>query len=259
MSYTSAETMIAVAARSLPNHARIFVGIGLPNLAANLARKLYTPDNILIYEAGVIGAEPLRLPISIGDPCLVTGSLAVCSFHNIFANYLQRGLIDVGFLGGAQIDRYGNINTTVVGDYRNPKVRLGGSGGGCEIAIFAKKIITIIPHDLRHFPAKVDFITSPGFVGGRQNRTALKLPGGGPEKVITNLGVLEFDADGEMILTHVHPGVTVEKVRENTGWDLNVASEVKETDPPTPEELRVMREELDPDGVYLGRRKSKTA
>lgn len=255
MSYTSAETMIAVAARALPDYARIFVGIGMPNLAANLARKLYTPNAILIYEAGVIGAEPLRLPISIGDPCLVTGSLAVCSFHNIFANYLQRGLIDIGFLGGAQIDRYGNINTTVVGDYRSPKVRLGGSGGGCEIAIFAKKTIIIIPHDVRNFPEKVDFITSPGFVGGRQGRTALKLPGEGPQKVITNLGVLEFDADGEMVLTHLHPGVTVEKVCANTGWDLKVAPELKKTEPPTSEELWVLREELDPDGVYLGRRK----
>jgi len=255
MSYTSNETMVAVAARALNNHEKVFVGIGLPNLAANLARKLYAPNVILIYEAGVIGAEPLRLPISIGDPCLVTGSLAVCSFHNIFANYLQRGLIDVGFLGGAQIDRFGNLNTTVIGDYHNPKVRLGGSGGGCEIATFAKKIITIIPHDLKHFPTGVDFITSPGFLGGRKERENLKLPGNGPEKVITNLGVLEFDADGEMVLTQTHPGVTAEKVRENTGWDLKVASELQETKPPTDEELQVLREELDPDGVYLGRRK----
>jgi glutaconate CoA-transferase, subunit B len=254
VSYSSAETMIAVAARTLNNHERVFVGIGLPNLASNLARRLYAPNVVLIYEAGVIGAEPVRLPISIGDPCLVTGSLAVCSFHEIFANYLQRGLIDVGFLGGAQIDRYGNINTTVVGDYNKPKVRLGGSGGGCEIAIFANKIITIIPHDLRHFPAKVDFITSPGFMGGREERDKLGFRGGGPEKVITNLGVLEFDEHGEMVLTQVHPGVTVDKVKENTGWDLKVASGLKETDPPTDEELHVLRNELDPDGVYLGRR-----
>lgn len=253
MSYTSTEMMVVEAARELKDYQRVFVGIGLPNLAANLARNLYSPEVVLIYEAGIIGAEPLRLPISIGDPCLVTGSLAICSFHNIFANYLQRGLIDVGFLGGAQIDRYGNINTTVIGNYHKPKVRLGGSGGGCEIAIFAKKIITIIPHDRRHFPEKVDFITSPGFIKGRKERDLYKLPGGGPSKVITNLGVLEFDSEGEMILTRVHPGVKVDKVKENTGWDLKVAPKLQETSPPTLKELTMLREKLDPQKNYLGR------
>lgn len=255
MTYTSNETMIVVAARALNNHEKVFVGIGLPNMAANLARKIYAPDLVLFYEAGVIGAEPLRLPISIGDPCLVSGSLAVCSFHSIFANYLQRGLVDVGFLAGAQIDRFGNLNTTVIGEYDKPKVRLPGSGGGCEIATFAKKIITIIPHNLKHFPEKIDFITSPGFIGGRKGRKDLNMIGEGPEKVITNLGVLEFDSEGEMILTQVHPGVSKEKILENTGWPLKVASELRETEPPTAEELKVLREELDPDGVYLGRRK----
>lgn len=253
MSSSLIETMVAVAARTLKNHEKVFVGIGLPNLAANLAQKLYAPNVILIYEAGIIGAEPLRLPISIGDPCLVTNAISICSFHSIFANYLQRGLIDIGFLGGAQIDRYGNINTTVIGNYNNPKVRLGGSGGGCEIATFAKKIISIIPHDLRHFPEKVDFITSPGFIKGKKDRSLYKLSGGGPYKVITNLGVMEFDSEGEMVLTHVHSGVTVNKVKENTGWDLKVVPEIQETEPATPEELKILRKELDPQRIYLNR------
>lgn len=253
MSYTPNEIMVVEAARTLQNQERVFVGIGLPNLAANLARRLYAPEVILIYEAGVIGAEPIRLPISIGDPCLVTGALGVCSFHEIFANYLQRGLIDVGFLGAAQVDRHGNINTTVIGDYNNPKVRLGGSGGGCEIATFAKKVIMIIPHDVRHFPEKIDFLTSPGFPGSRSAREKLPHWGQGPEKVITNLGVLEFDEEGEMFLTHVHPGVSPEKVQENTGWPLKMAAEIRETTPPTGEELGLLRDELDPHGTYLGK------
>ncbi len=251
MTYTSNEMMVCVAARYIENDSRLFVGIGLPNLSANLARLLYAPDVMLIYEAGVIGAEPLRLPISIGDPCLVTGSLKIASFHEIFANYLQNGNIDVGFLGGAQIDKYGNINTTVIGNYQQPKVRLGGSGGGCEIALHAKKTIIISPHDKRHFPEEVDFVTSPGFLGGKQRREELNIPGGGPETVITNLGVLEFNHDGEMILTHVHPNVTVEEVIENTGWPLKCSSNLIETQPPTKEELDLLRHTLDPQKIYL--------
>lgn len=251
MKYSPSEMMTVVAARNLENKSRVFVGIGMPNLSANLARRLHAPDIVLIYEAGVIGAEPLRLPLSIGDPCLVTGALSVCSFYSIFAFYLQRGLIDVGFLGGAQIDRFGNLNTTVIGSYDNPKVRLGGSGGGCEIATFAKKVLVIIPHNKRRFPERVDFNTSPGFFQGRAERLRQGYPGAGPEKVITDLGVLEFDETGEMVLTHLHPGVTVEKVQQNTGWELKVSPHLKETGPPNKEELTILREELDPEGLYL--------
>lgn len=251
MIYNATELMTVAAARTLTDATNVFVGIGMPNLAANLAKRLYVPDLTLIYEAGVIGSVPIRLPISIGDPCLVTGSLAVCSFHSIFAYYLQRGLIDVGFLGGAQIDKYGNINSTVIGDYHDPKIRMSGSGGGCEIAAMAKRILIIIPQNKRRFLERVDFITSPGFLGGRAEREKLNLVGNGPEKVITDLGILEFDETGEMILTHLHPEITVEQAKENTGWDLKIAPDLKETLPPTGDELKILREVLDPQRIYI--------
>jgi len=167
------------------------------------------------------------------------------------AFYLQGGLIDVGFLGGAQIDKFGNINSTVIGEYGRPKVRLPGSGGACDIASLAERTIVITPHQKRRFPEKVDFITSPGFLGGKQQRKDLGLPGQGPEAVITDLGVLEFDEIGEMFLASLHPGMSIDAVKERTGWDIKISSELKTTAPPTEEELRVLRE-LDPDGIYLG-------
>src|SRR2546430_1628552 len=158
--------MAAVAARELRDGEVVFVGIGLPNLACNLARRRHAPNLVLIYESGAVGATPERLPISIGDPALVTNSLSVCSMFEVFNYYLQGGLIDVGFLQGAQIDRFGNLNTTVVGNYQQPEVRLPGSGGACEIAILAKKVFIIAPQSRRTFPAKLDFLTSPGFLDG---------------------------------------------------------------------------------------------
>src|SRR3982750_1939140 len=173
------ELMAAAAARELRDGETVFVGIGLPNLACNLARATHAPNLVLIYESGAVGAVPERLPISIGDPALVTNSLSVCSMFDIFSYYLQGGLLDVGFLQGAQIDRFGNLNTTVVGDYTRPKVRLPGSGGACEIAILAKRVLIICPQSRRAFPSAVDFITSPGFVDGRDGRSRLGMPGGG--------------------------------------------------------------------------------
>jgi glutaconate CoA-transferase subunit B len=205
----------------------------------------------MIYEAGVIGAKPARLPLSIGDPTLVSGALAVCSMYDIFAFYLQRGNIDVGFLGGAQIDRFGNINATVIGDYSHPKVRLPGSGGSMEIAAWANRCYIMTPHQKRRFPERVDFCTSTGFMNGKAEREAAQLRGSGPQAVVTDLGILEPNEDGELILTALHPGVTVEQARENTGWELQVARKLLYTDPPSAEELRIMREDLDPDGIYL--------
>lgn len=250
MKYTSNELMVCQAARQLCDGEVVFVGIGLPNLACNLARRLHAPRLVLIYESGAVGATPQRLPISIGDPSLVTNSLSVCSMFDIFGYYLQGGLIDVGFLQGAQIDRFGNLNTTVVGDYALPAVRLPGSGGACEIAILAKRVLIIALQSKRSFPERVDFITSPGFVDGPATRDRLGMPGGGPKMVITNLGCYEF-TNGEMILTSLHPGCTLEQVKDNMSWDVRISSDLRTTEEPTSEELRIIREDLDPKHLYI--------
>jgi glutaconate CoA-transferase subunit B len=248
--YSTKELMVCRAARLLADGEVVFVGIGLPNLACNLARRLHAPRLVLVYESGAVGAAPARLPISIGDPSLVTDSLGVASMYDVFCNYLQGGRIDVGFLQGSQIDRYGNINTTVIGDYWKPEVRLPGSGGACEIAILARRVLVVAPQDRRSFPERVDFVTSPGFVDGKGRREALGMPGGGPQAVVTNLGCYEF-VDGEMTLTSLHPGCTLDDVRANTGWDVRVADRLATTDAPTDEELRIVREELDPGHLYV--------
>jgi glutaconate CoA-transferase subunit B len=252
VTYTSAELMTVQAARLLREGDIVFVGVGLPNLACNLARRTHTPGLVMIYEAGVIGARPARLPLSIGDPTLVSGALAVCSMYDVFALYLQRGLVDVGFLGGAQIDRYGNINATTIGPYQQPKVRLPGSGGAMEIAAWARRCYVITPHQKRRFPEKVDFRTSAGFLEGSGSRTDAGLPGAGPQAVVTDLGIMQPDQDGELVLTRLHPGIAIEQVVENTGWDLRTAEKIERTEPPTSEELTILREELDPDHIYLG-------
>lgn len=249
--YTSSELLTINAARLLRDGDVVFVGVGLPNLACNLARQTHAPNLVMIYEAGVIGAQPARLPLSIGDPTLVSGALSVCSMYDIFAFYLQRGNVDVGFMGGAQIDRFGNINATVIGDYHQPKVRLPGSGGSMEIAAWANRCYIITPHQKRRFPEKVHFRTSAGFLSGRAEREASGVRGGGIQAVVTDLGMLEPDADGELVLTALHPGKTVEQVKENTGWEIKVASELRTTVSPTDGELRILREELDPQGIYL--------
>jgi glutaconate CoA-transferase subunit B len=248
--YTANEMMVCQAARQLRNGEVVFVGIGLPNLACNLARRLHAPELVLIYESGAVGAVPERLPISIGDPALVTNSLSVCSMFDIFNYYLQGGLIDVGFLQGAQIDAHGNLNTTVIGNYEHPAVRLPGSGGACEIAILAKRVLIIAPQSKRSFPSRVDFITSPGFVDGPTARQSPGMPGLGPAMVITDLGCYEFE-DGEMVLTSLHPDCSVEQVRENIGWDVRLRKHLKTTGEPNAEELRIIREELDPAHLYI--------
>jgi glutaconate CoA-transferase subunit B len=172
--------------------------------------------------------------------------------YDIFTFYLQRGNVDVGFLGGAQIDRFGNINATVIGEYNHPKVRLPGSGGSMEIAAWANRCYIITPHQKRRFPEKVDFRTSAGFLDGRAQREAAQLRGDGPLVVVTNLGIMEPDEEGELVLTALHPGVTQEEAKSNTGWDLKIVPDLLVTEPPTNKELRILREDLDPDGIYLG-------
>lgn len=252
--YTASEMMIAVAARHLIDARTVFVGVGIPNIACNLAIRTDNPGLALIYESGVYGAQPARLPLSIGDPTLVTGSTAVMPMNDLFMYYLQGGLVDVALLGAAQVDRFGNLNSTVVGsDYTHPKVRLPGSGGACEIAINAGRILNITRLSKRTFIEKVDFVTSPGFLGGRAERAALKMPGAGPDKVITDRCLLDFHPEtGEMRLAALYPGSTVEDVQAEVGFALAVAPEVGEVAPPSAEELRIMREELDPSGLYRG-------
>ncbi|HLC04694.1 MAG TPA: CoA-transferase [Anaerolineales bacterium] len=250
-SYTPSELMTVNAARLLRQGDVVFVGVGLPNLACNLALRSHASDLLMIYEAGVIGAQPSRLPLSIGDPTLVSGALSVCSMYEVFAYYLQRGYVSVGFMGGAQIDRFGNVNATVIGNYTHPKVRLPGSGGSMEIAAWADRTYLITPHQPRRFPERVDFRTSAGFLSGRAEREAAGLRGGGPAAVVTDLGVLEPDETGELVLTAVHLGVDTAQAQEKTGWPLKIAPELRVTDPPTEGELMILNE-LDPDRIYLG-------
>ena len=229
--------MAAVAARELVDGEVVFVGIGLPNLACNLARRLHAPNLVLIYESGAVGATPSRLPVSIGDPALVTGSLMVCGMADVFQLFLQNGRIEVGFLGGAQVDRQANINTTVIGSYAKPKVRLPGSGGAAEIAIHARRVLIVAKLSPRAFPERVDFLTSPG------HRVA---------KVITDKGVLERDAkSGELVLAALYPGVDVDQVQAGVGWPLRARPRLARVEPPSAAELQLLREVLDPKRLYL--------
>ena len=249
MEYTDTELMVTAAAGELSDGDTVLVGIGVPNLACNLAKRTHAPDLRMVYESGAVDSNPSSLPLSIGDPVLVSGATSLESLHEGFSYYLQAGRIDAGFLGGAQVDRHGNINSTVIGDYHNPDVRLPGSGGACEIASNVERTLIVTPHERQRFPETVDFVTSPGYLGGEGEREELGLRGG-PEAVITDKAVLGF-ADGEMVVESLHPGVDRENLREATGWDLQFADEVGETPPPTDEQLQLIREELDPDGVYL--------
>jgi len=242
MDYTPDEMMSIAASRALGDATACFVGIGLPSQAANLARRTHAPDLVLIYEAGAIGAKPPRLPLSIGDGILAETADAVVTVPEVFNYWVQPGRIDVGFLGAAQIDRFANINTTVIGaDYDHPKVRLPGAGGAPEIAASCGEVIVIVRQSTRAFVEKVDFITSVGHGRGPGDRERLGLIGKGPTKVITDLGILEPGDGCELVLTHVHPGVTAEQAKEATGWDLQVA-DLRTTEPPTAEELNELRE-----------------
>jgi len=227
--------MIVAAARELAGTRVCFVGVGLPNIAVNLAKRTVAPDLELVYEAGVFGARPARLPLSIGDPTIVTGATAVTSMFELFGYYLQGGLIDVGFLGAAQIDRHGDINTTVIGDYAQPKIRLPGSGGACEIAQNAKSIFVIMRQSKRSFVERLDFRTSLG--------TRVRV-------VVTDLGIYHPDETGELRLDSLHPGVSLDQVRGAMGWSPLVSDSLTETTAPSAVELNMIRGELDPGGVY---------
>jgi glutaconate CoA-transferase subunit B len=254
VAFSKSEMMIVAAARELAGQRVCFVGVGLPNIAVNLAKRTVAPELELVYEAGVFGARPARLPLSIGDPTIVTGATSVTSMFELFGFYLQGGLIDVGFLGAAQIDRFGNINTTVIGDYDRPTTRLPGSGGACEIAINARQVFVIMRQSKRSFVEKIDFRTSPGNLGGAAGAAQIREKqgwlGSGPSVVVTDLGIYHFDESGEMRLDSLHPGATLDQVRETIGWEPKVVDRVTTTGSPSQEELRLIRVELDPGGAY---------
>ncbi|GAA0527874.1 CoA-transferase subunit beta [Saccharopolyspora thermophila] len=248
---TSSELLAVVAARELAGRSTVFTGIGLPTLAVALAQRTTAPGIEIVYESGVCGAHPSRLPETIADAVLITDSEAVLPMTALFGYVLQGGRIDVGFLGAAQIDRWGNLNSSVIGDWHAPKVRLPGSGGAMEVMANSREVFVVMRrHDPRSFVAELDFCTSPG--PERALRDGIRPLGAGVTRVITDLGILARAGVGEPLrLVATHPGVTVEKVREATGWDLEVADELTTVEPPTAEELRLLRDEVDPDRVYL--------
>lgn len=237
------EIMTVAAARELRNGASCFVGIGVPSLAANLARRTHAPDLTLIYESGAIGAKPRVAPMSIGDGELAVTADAVVSVPEIFAYWLQAGRVDIGFLGAAQLDRFANINTTVIGSYEAPTVRLPGAGGAPEIAADSGEVIIVMRQNRRTFVDRLDFITSLGNVGGETSRARLGLRGAGPRVVVTDLGILRPDPESlELVLTDIHPGVDVAAVQDNTGWPLQVSDALKVTAPPSQHDLTILRE-----------------
>jgi glutaconate CoA-transferase subunit B len=241
--YNATEMMTVAASRLLHNGDVCFVGIGLPSAAANLARRTHAPEIVLIYESGPIGAKPRVLPLSIGDGDLAETADTVVSTSEIFRYWLQGGRVTVGFLGAAQIDRFANINTTVIGNYARPSIRLPGAGGAPEIASCAGRVVLVLRQSQRTFAAQLDFVTSVGHLDGGDSRDRLGLPGKGPVAVVTDLCLMAPDAvTKELTVTHLHPGITREQVREATGWHIRFAATVEQTPPPSPLELKALRE-----------------
>ncbi len=240
----SQEELLTIAAsRAIRDGAVCFVGIGLPSAAANLALRTHAPKAVLIYESGVIGARPDVLPLSIGDGELTAGASAIVSVPEMFTYWLQGGRIDIGFLGAAQIDRFGNLNTTVIGPYDRPVARLPGAGGAPEIATSAKETIVVMPHSARTFVEQLDFITTVGHARGRGTREWLGLRSKGPTRIITSLGMLEPDAETrELVLTGIHEGVLVDDVVRATGWPLRVSAAIATMPLPSDGELSVLRD-----------------
>jgi glutaconate CoA-transferase subunit B len=241
--FTPDDAMTIAAARRLADGAVCFVGIGLPSTAANLARRTHAPNLVLVYESGTLGSKPQRLPLSIGDGELADTADSVITVPEVFNYWLQPGRIDVGFLSGAQIDRFANINSTVIGDYETPKVRLPGAGGAPEIAASCREVMVMLRQTPRAFVERVDFVSSMGFGRGPGDRERLGLRGAGPQTVVTDIGILRPDPHTcELTLGALQPGATVDQAREATGWSLAVADEIEEIPPPTADELAVLRE-----------------
>lgn len=240
---TSTEVQTLAAARRLRGVRSVFIGVGRPSTAAILARALYNPELVLVYESGTVGAKPTRVPLSIGDGELAQTADFIVSVPEMFNYWIGAGRIDVAFLGAAQVDRYANLNSTVIGDYQRPKVRLPGAGGAPEIAAACGEVIVIVPHTRRTFVEELDFLTTVGHGTGPGSRARLGFPGAGPTAVITDLGVLEPDAQTcELTLVALHPGVEVDQVRADTGWALRVSDDLERTEAPSEAELSALRE-----------------
>jgi len=240
---TPEETMTIAAAREVKDGQVLLVGVGPPNAAANLARRLHAPDAVLIYESGAIEAKPVRLPLSIGDDDLAETAAEIVSVPEMFNYWVGAGRIDVGFLGAAQLDRHANINTTLIGSYEHPKVRLPGAGGAPEIAAASREVIILLRQSRRSFVERLDFTTSIGYGSGPGERERLGFTGAGPTVVITDLGILRpSPEDRELELVAIHPGVEVDQVREATGWPLRVRPPLETTAPPSERELATLRD-----------------
>lgn len=253
LSYTREEIMAVAACREIRDDEVAIIGTGLPMIAAYLAKHTHAPGVSLVFESGIIDAFPKSLAIGVGDFRLMTNCVKVSGLYYALS-LLQGNFVDLGFLGAAEIDQYGNINSTVIGDYFKPKVRLPGSGGANDIASMAKRVVVIVPHERRKFPQRCQYVTTPGFLDGPEGRQQAGLRGGGPIRVITNLAVLGFDEQTKkMQLESLHPGTSLEEVQEQTGFELLASGEVPETDPPTREQLRLLRDVIDPEGFYIRR------
>ena len=252
--YNAMELMISVAARLLENGATVGVGTGAPCAAAMLAQRTHAPDLFIIFEAGGMAPQMPAMPISVGDSRTSHRGLMATSMSDVL-EACQRGMADYTFLGGAQIDAYGNLNSTVIGDYLKPKVRFPGSGGANDFASFCWRTLVMTQHDRRRFVETLDFLTTPGYLTGPGAREAAGLPSGaGPYKVITNLAVLGFaDATRRMQVESLHPDVSLEQVRDQTGFELECVSDIQQTEPPRQEELRILREDVDPYRYIIGR------
>lgn len=251
-SYTLTEFMAATAAREIKDGEVVFAGTGLPMLAVMLAQHTHAPNCCIIFEAGTIASQLAHLPMSVGDPRTVRGAATAAGLYEVFSNALQAGKVDVGFLSGAQIDRFGNLNSTSIGaDPRRPKVRFSGSGGACDIACLARRTIIIAPHEKRRFPEAVDYVTSPGWLQGGDSRQKAGLMNGGPSVVVTTKGVMRFRPGTKvMYLAGYHPGLTAQAVADDTGFPLDIEG-AKETAAPTLQELQILREIVDPERIFL--------
>jgi acyl CoA:acetate/3-ketoacid CoA transferase beta subunit len=252
--YTENELLISVASKLLEDNTTALVGTGLPMLAGMLAQKTHAPNLLIIFEAGGIGPIMPTLPISVGDSRTFHRAIAASSMHDVMS-FAQAGYVDFGFLGAAQLDRHGNINTTVIGDHDHPKARLPGSGGANDVGSFSRRTIIIIRQDKRRLVEKCDFVTTPGYLDGEGARERAGLPAGtGPYRVITQLGLFDFGgANKTMRLIALHPGVTVEDVEANTSFEIEVAPKLEKTEPPTKKEIEILHKEIDPAGIVLGK------
>ena len=254
MEYNTTELLACIASRELDNGTSIFVGTGLPIIATMLAQRLHAPDLLIVFEAGGIGPKIPTIPISVGDSRTFYKAVMAASMDYAMG-IAQAGLVDYGFLGAAQIDKYGNLNTTVIGDHDRPKVRLPGSGGANDVGSLCTRTITLMRHDKLRFVEKLDYLTTPGYLTGPGAREKAGLPAEtGPYRVITQLGVMGFHEETkEMMLLNVHPGITIDEVVENTSFKLIIPENVSTTSPPTREELQLLREEIDPSGIVIGK------